>query len=88
MADLGSGTGILPIVASINGNFTGRVFVFDKEQNCIEATKMNSQIFGLSDRIKPIEIDLAEFYQPRGNNKLNNTPGQIEFYKSITSELG
>lgn len=88
MADLGSGTGILPIVASVNGNFTGRVFAFDKEQNCIEATKMNTQIFGLSDRTKPIEIDLTEFYQPRGNNKLNNTPGQIEFYKSITSELG
>lgn len=42
MADLGSGTGILPILASINGNFTGRVFAFDKEQNCIEATKMNT----------------------------------------------
>ena len=65
------------------------MFAFDWEQNCVEATKMNLQIFGLSDRTKTIEIDLREFYQPRGNNsKLNSTPGQIEFYKSITRELG
>ncbi len=62
MADLGSGTGILPIVASVNGNFTGQIYAFDKELNCIEATKMNTQIFGLSDRTKAVEIDLTEFY--------------------------
>jgi hypothetical protein len=42
MADLGSGTGIIPIVTSVNGNFSGKIFSFDKEPNCIEATKMNS----------------------------------------------
>jgi predicted RNA methylase len=65
MADLGSGTGILPIVLSANGGFTGKVYAFDKESNCVEATKMNTQIFGLIDRVKPIEIDLIEFYQPK-----------------------
>lgn len=42
MADLGSGTGILPIVLSANGGFTGKIYAFDKETNCIESTKMNS----------------------------------------------
>lgn len=42
MADLGSGTGILPIVASLNGGFTGKIYAFDRESNCIESTKMNT----------------------------------------------
>ena len=84
MADLGSGTGILPIVASLNGGFTGKIYAFDRESNCIESTKMNTQIFGLSERVKPIEIDLVEFYQPRVNK---TTQGSLEFYKSITAEL-
>jgi len=62
MADLGSGTGIIPIVTAMNGSFKGRVYSFDKEPNCIEATKMNAQIFGLSDKLKAIEIDLVDFY--------------------------
>lgn len=62
MADLGSGTGIIPIVTTMNGSFKGRVYSFDKEPNCIEATKMNAQIFGLSEKLKAIEIDLVDFY--------------------------
>lgn len=74
MADLGCGTGILPIVLSTNGSFTGKIYSFDSQSNCIEATKMNSQIFGLSEKLKPIEIDLVEFYQPRSaTNKSTNT---------------
>lgn len=47
---------------------------------------MNAQIFGLSERLKPVEIDLVEFYQPKPGSKMT-TQSQIEFYKSITSEL-
>jgi precorrin-6B methylase 2 len=65
MADLGSGTGILPIVLSQNGGFSGKIYAFDRESNCIEATKMNTQIFGLSEKLKPIEIDLTELYLPK-----------------------
>ncbi len=67
LADLGCGTGVLPIVASANGSFTGKVYSFDKETNCLEAAKMNSQIFGLADRLKTVEIDLVDFYLPRPN---------------------
>ena len=63
MADLGCGTGILPIVMSHVGKFDGNVYAFDKESQCIEATKMNTQIFGLSDRFNPIEIDIVDLYQ-------------------------
>lgn len=75
MADLGSGTGILPIVTSLNGNFNGKIYAFDREPNCLEATKMNTQIFGMADRTKSIEIDLIEFYQPKGNDVTRTTPG-------------
>lgn len=62
MADLGCGTGVLPIVMSQIGKFNGDIYAFDKELPCIEATKMNTQIFGLSDRFNPIEIDLVDLY--------------------------
>ena len=58
---------------SQNGAFTGRVYSFDKESNCIEATKMNSQIFGIGDRVKPIELDLIDFYMPKPSQQ--NTKG-------------
>jgi precorrin-6B methylase 2 len=73
MADLGCGTGVLPIVASVNGSFSGNIYAFDRESNCIESTKMNAQIFGLSDRLKPVEIDLVEFYQPKTGGKSTPT---------------
>lgn len=28
---------------------------------------MNTQIFGLAERVKPIELDLAELYMPKAN---------------------
>lgn len=39
MADLGCGTGILPIIMNQLGGFQGEIYAFDKEENCIEATK-------------------------------------------------
>jgi ribosomal protein L11 methylase PrmA len=41
MADLGSGTGILPIIVNQCGEFNGGIYAFDKEPNCVESTKMN-----------------------------------------------
>ena len=84
MADLGCGTGILPIVISECGGFNGKIYAFDSETNCIEATKMNSQIFGLAENTKTIEIDLVDIYKPKGEHFGEN---QIEFYKSVTNEL-
>lgn len=39
MADLGCGTGVIPIVMNQCGEFQGNVYAFDKESNCIESTK-------------------------------------------------
>jgi ribosomal protein L11 methylase PrmA len=69
LADLGCGTGVLPIITSLNGGFSGKIYSFDKESNCIEASKMNSQIFGLSDKNNPIEIDLIDLYKPSTVNQ-------------------
>lgn len=72
MADLGCGTGILPIITSELGGYTGSVYSFDMNTNSIEATKMNSQIFGLSDRVHPVEIDLVDMYYPSSNSFSDN----------------
>lgn len=84
MADLGTGTGILPIVVNHVGKFQGKVYAFDKEANCIEAAKMNTQIFGLSDRFTPVEIDLVDLYYSK-TTKFNEN--QLEFYKRVTDDL-
>ena len=65
MIDIGSGTGILPIVISEVGGYKGKIYAIDSQTNCIESTKMNCQIFGLADKINPLELDLLEFYYPR-----------------------
>ena len=65
VADLGCGTGILGILMNQLADFKGDVYAFDKETNCIEAARMNSQIFGMSDVTKPVELDIIDFYFPR-----------------------
>lgn len=65
MADLGSGTGVLGIVASNVGGFRGKIYAFDNQPNCVESTKMNAQVFGLAEKVKTIEIDLVEFYSAK-----------------------
>jgi hypothetical protein len=62
MADLGSGTGVLGILASQVGGFKGRIFSFDNQAACVESSKMNAQVFGLAEKVKTVEIDLVEFY--------------------------
>ena len=39
MADLGSGSGILPIIVKELAKFNGDIYAFDKEHNCIESTR-------------------------------------------------
>jgi len=39
MADLGCGSGILPIIVKELAKFNGDIYAFDKEQNCIESTR-------------------------------------------------
>eukprot|EP00347_Sterkiella_histriomuscorum_P005933 403354707 len=84
MADLGCGTGILPIVMNQLGGFEGEVYAFDKDENCIESTQQNAQIFGLAEKVKTIEIDILEFYF---TEKTKFTDNQAQFYKNITEEL-
>ena len=62
LADLGTGTGILPILAAELGDFKGKHYTFDRETAAIESCKMNFEIFGHSSHLLPIEIDLLEFY--------------------------
>lgn len=85
MVDLGSGTGIIPIVVSECGGFRGKIHAIDYLDNCIESTKMNCQIFGLADKINPVQLDLMDIYSAKPATFADN---QIEFYKKVTSELG
>ena len=62
MVDLGCGTGVLPIVMSENGGFNGPVYAFDNQASAIEATEMNSKIFGMSDRMNAKEVDIVDLY--------------------------
>jgi precorrin-6B methylase 2 len=60
--DLGCGTGVLPIVLSENGDYEGKVYSIDSLPNAIKATEINSQVFGLKDRQKSVELDLVDLY--------------------------
>jgi tRNA A58 N-methylase Trm61 len=72
MADLGCGSGILPIVLSELGDFKGNVHSFDSLTNCIESTKLNSKIFGLNDKVNAVEMDLVEIYYPKTSKFTEN----------------
>lgn len=75
---------------SENGGYTGKVYSVDNMPRAIEATKMNSQIFGLGDRLTTLEFDLADLYGPPSltdkNEGLSST--DLSFYKRTAKELG
>lgn len=91
LVDLGSGTGILPIIMSQNGGFPeeGQIYSFDSYSRAVECTKMNSQIFNLASRQKAVEVDLVDLYY--SNSEENTTAGapqEMAFYKKVSSDLG
>jgi methylase of polypeptide subunit release factors len=47
LADLGTGSGILPIVLKENGGFKGKTHCFDSVENSIECAKMNMELYGM-----------------------------------------
>lgn len=47
---------------SENGRYTGPVYSFDNNPNAVEATEMNSKIFGMSERINAKEVDIVDLY--------------------------
>lgn len=47
---------------SENGDYDGKIYSIDSNPNAIKATEINSQVFGLKDRQKSVEIDLVELY--------------------------
>ena len=92
MVDLGCGTGVLPLVMSENGGYKGSIYAFDNQPNAIEATKMNSQIFGMDDRVKAMELDIVDLYfkdLENQNDQLTADPKQEStFYRKLAKDLG
>ena len=91
MVDLGCGTGVLPIVMSENGGYTGKVYSFDNQPNAIEATKMNSQIFGMGNRLIAQEADIVDLYykdleSPDESEAIDKTK-EMGFYRELAKDL-
>lgn len=89
--DLGSGTGVLPIVLSENGGFAGDVYSFDSQPNAVSATKMNSQIFGLGERISAQEVDIVGLYyrdyERLEEGELFDLNKENAFYRGVAKDL-
>jgi tRNA1(Val) A37 N6-methylase TrmN6 len=90
MVDLGCGTGVLPIVMSENGGYTGKVYSFDNQANAIEATKMNSSIFGMGNRMTAQEADIVDLYYKDLENPESETiekTKELGFYRELAKDL-
>ena len=92
MVDLGCGTGVLPIVLAENGGYQGKVFSFDNQPNAIEATKMNSQIFGLGQRVTAREADIVDLYymdaeESRTDSASVEKVKEMNFYRELSKDL-
>ena len=62
VADLGSGTGVNTILAS-KYKIGGKYVTIDNSEFAVQCTKTNCQIYGLTERLVPLEIDLRDLYQ-------------------------
>ena len=91
MVDLGCGTGILPIVLSENGGYKGKVFAIDNQAGAIEATKMNSKIFGMDSRVSTLEADIVDLYykdMEKPEATRTDQTKEVAFYRKLSKDLG
>jgi len=90
MVDLGSGTGVLPLVMCEKGGFgsiikDSKIFSIDSYPRSVTATKINTQIFGHASKHTAIETDLVDLYF---TERTSGSANELNFYKNVSSELG
>ena len=83
LVDLGCGTGVLPIVLSENAGYSGPVYSLDNQPNAIEATTMNSQLFGMGSRVRAVEADIVELYfkDAEAESQKTDQAKELAFYR-------
>ena len=74
---------------SENGGYQGPVYSFDNNPNAVEATEMNSKIFGMGERINAKEVDIVDLYfkdLEKKQEEVNNTK-EMAFYRNLSKDL-
>lgn len=91
IVDLGCGTGVLPLVLCEKGGFgsvhKGRIISLDSYPRAVQATKINTQIFGHGQRHQAIETDIVDLYYSEPSQQ-KNPATELNFYKNVSGELG
>ena len=64
LVDLGCGSGILSIIAKENGGFNGNYTMLDENQNALDCTKMNMELYGQFDRLNFQNTDIVDLWFP------------------------
>ena len=91
MVDLGCGSGILPIVLKVNGGFTGHLTALDANENALECTKMNAQLYGIigAEALNTRNVDIVDMWYPAsGTPDAVLKEKQVRFYNKIGADLG
>jgi methylase of polypeptide subunit release factors len=90
MADLGCGSGILPIVMKENAGFKGTITCLDSSENALDCAKLNLQLYGKleNDGLEMKEVDVVDLWHPiSGSPDPIQTQKQVNFYDKISKEL-
>ena len=86
--DLGCGSGVLSIVMGENGGYQGPIYAFDNIKEAVEATQMNSQIFGMGGRVNAKELDIVDLYfNDVEKDAASLGTKEMNFYRGLCKDL-
>ena len=86
-ADLGTGSGVLPIVMKENGGFKGKSHCFDTVENAVECAKMNMELYGMNEQ-NFHNVDLVDLWHPpSGTPDAFKKPKNLSFYQNLASQI-
>ena len=87
---MGTGSGILSIIAKENGGFVGNMNLIDNSESSIECAKMNLSLYGVFENsINAQNVDLVDIWFPiSGTADALKRPKQANFYSKILEDLG
>ena len=85
--DLGSGSGILPIIVKQKSDFSGKVTCLDFSENSLMCQKENLKEFGFWEaQLNLKTVDIVQKWLPKEISQ-KKKPEQIQKYDEVAEEL-
>lgn len=80
--DIGTGTGIIPILLEAKNKFDGQIHAIDIQKQCVDMAKRSVKLNNLDNKIKIYELDIKNVFEKFNKNEFNVITTNPPYVKS------